>query len=55
MDQGLVLGAIVGRFVVDLQDVLQMIAMGRDEEYACACSFKVQGTIEVHLPMLRLC
>jgi hypothetical protein len=28
VDQGLVLGAIVGRFVVDLQDVLQMITLG---------------------------
>jgi hypothetical protein len=26
VDQGLVLGAIVGRFVVDLQDVLQIVA-----------------------------
>jgi hypothetical protein len=34
MDQGLILGAIVGRLVVDLQDVFQMIALGRDEEYA---------------------
>jgi hypothetical protein len=41
MDQGLVLGTIVGRFVVDLQDVLQMIALGRNEENACACSFEV--------------
>jgi hypothetical protein len=31
-----------------------MIAIGRDEEYACAYSFKVQGTIEVHLPVLWL-
>jgi hypothetical protein len=53
-DQGFVLVPIVGRFVVDLQDVLQMITLGRDEEDACACSFKVQGTIEVHLPVLRL-
>jgi hypothetical protein len=29
-----------------------VIALGRDEEDACA--FKVQGTIEVHLPVLRL-
>jgi hypothetical protein len=28
MDQGLVLGIVVGRLVVDLQDVLQMIALG---------------------------
>jgi hypothetical protein len=31
-----------------------MVALGRDEEYACACSFEIQGTIEVHLPGLRL-
>jgi hypothetical protein len=54
VDQGLVLGAIVGRFVVDLQDVLQMVALGRDEDYACACSFKVQRAIKVHIPVLRL-
>jgi hypothetical protein len=31
-----------------------MIALGRDEEDACTCSFKVQGTVEVHFPMLWL-
>jgi hypothetical protein len=31
-----------------------MIALGRDEEDACTCSFEVQGTIKVHLPMFRL-
>jgi hypothetical protein len=50
--RGLVLGAVVGRLVVDLQDVLQVISLGRDEEDAC--TFKVQGTVEVHLPVLRL-
>jgi hypothetical protein len=54
MDQGLVLGTIVGRLVVDLQDVLQVITLGRDEEDACACALEVQGTIEVHLPVLWL-
>jgi hypothetical protein len=54
MDQGLILGTIVGRFVVDLQDVLQMITLGRNEEDTCAYSFEVQGTIEVHLLVLRL-
>jgi hypothetical protein len=54
MDQGLVLGAAVGRVVVDLYDILQMIALGRDEEDACTCSLEVQGTVEVHFPMLRL-
>jgi hypothetical protein len=31
-----------------------MIALGRDEEDTCACAFEVQGTIEVHLPVLQL-
>jgi hypothetical protein len=31
-----------------------VIALGRDEEDACACAFEVQGTVEVHLPVLRL-
>jgi hypothetical protein len=39
---------------VDLYDVFQVISLGREEEYAYAYSFKVQGTIEVHLQMLRL-
>jgi hypothetical protein len=54
MDQGLILGVVVGRLVVDSQDLLQVITLGRDEEDACACTFEVQGTIEVHLPVLRL-
>jgi hypothetical protein len=54
VNQGLILSTIVGRLVVDLQDVFQMITMGRDEEYTCVCSFKVQGIIEVHLLVLRL-
>jgi hypothetical protein len=41
MDQGLRLGAVVGRLVVDLLNVLQVIALGRDEEDACACALKV--------------
>jgi hypothetical protein len=31
-----------------------VITLGRDEEDACACAFEVQGTVEVHLPVLRL-
>jgi hypothetical protein len=31
-----------------------MITLGRDEPNACTCSFEVQGTVEVHFPMLRL-
>jgi hypothetical protein len=54
MDQGLVLSDVVGCHVMDLQDILQVIALGRDEEDASACTFEVQGTIEVHLPVLRL-
>jgi multisubunit Na+/H+ antiporter MnhC subunit len=52
MDQGLVLGTVVARLVMDLQDVLQVTALGRDEKDACTCTFEVQGTIEVHLPVL---
>jgi hypothetical protein len=54
VDQGLVLDAVVGRFVVDLQDILQMIALGRNEEDACSCSFEVQGNVEVHFPVFRI-
>jgi hypothetical protein len=31
-----------------------VVALGRDEEDACACTFKVQGTDEVHLSVLQL-
>jgi hypothetical protein len=31
-----------------------VIALGRDEEDTCARAFKVQGTVKVHLPVLRL-
>jgi hypothetical protein len=31
-----------------------VITLGQDEEDACACTFEVEGTIEVHLPVLRL-
>jgi hypothetical protein len=31
-----------------------MIALRGDEEYAHGCSFEVLGTIEVHLPVLRI-
>jgi hypothetical protein len=54
MDQGLVFSVIVGRLVVDLQNIFQVIALRGDEEYACAPSFEVQGAIEVHLPVLWL-
>jgi hypothetical protein len=54
MDQGLILDAVVGSLVVDIQDVFQVIALGRDEEDACACALEVQGTVEVHLAVLWL-
>jgi hypothetical protein len=54
MDPGLVLDAVVGRFVVDLRDIFQVIALGRDEEDTCTCAFEVQGTVEIHLLVLRL-
>jgi hypothetical protein len=54
VDEGFILDAIVGRFVVGLQDVLQVITLGRDEEHACSHSFEVQGTIKVHLPVIWL-
>jgi hypothetical protein len=31
-----------------------VITLGRDEEDACAFAFEVQGTVEVHLPVLWL-
>jgi hypothetical protein len=31
-----------------------MIALGRNEKNTCACSFEVQGTVEVHLLVFRL-
>jgi hypothetical protein len=31
-----------------------VIALGRDEEDACACNFEVQRTVEVHLLVFRL-
>jgi hypothetical protein len=54
VDESLVLSIIVGHLVVDLQDISQVIALGQNEEYGLACSFKVQGTIEVHLPVPQL-
>jgi hypothetical protein len=31
-----------------------VVSLGRDEEDACTCTFKVQGAVEVHLLVLRL-
>jgi hypothetical protein len=53
MDEGFILSIVVGRFVMDLQDVLQVVAFGRDKQHAFSHSFKVQGTIKVHLSVLR--
>jgi hypothetical protein len=54
VNQGLILGAVVGRLVVDLQEVLQVITSRGDEEYAYARTFEVQETIKVHLLGIRL-
>jgi hypothetical protein len=54
MDQGLVLDLVVGRLVVELLDVLQVVTLGRDEQDTYTCAFKVLGAIEIHLPVLRL-
>jgi hypothetical protein len=31
-----------------------VVALGQDEEDACACALKVQGAVEVHLLVLQL-
>jgi hypothetical protein len=54
MDQGLIFSTIVGGLVFDLQDVFQVITLRGDEEYTGTHSFEVQGTIKVHLLVLRL-
>jgi hypothetical protein len=54
VDQGLIFNAIVGHFVVDLQDLFQVTPLRGDEEYACTYSFEVRGTFKVHLPVLWL-
>jgi hypothetical protein len=54
VDEGFLLNAVVRRFVVDLEDVLQVVTLRRDQEHACSRSFEVQGTIKVHLLMLWL-
>jgi hypothetical protein len=36
LDQGLAFSTVVGCLVMDLQDVLQVIALGQQEEDACA-------------------
>jgi hypothetical protein len=54
VDQGFVLCAVVGGLVMDLHDVLELLSLRRDKQYTCACSFEVEGTIEVHYPVFRL-
>jgi hypothetical protein len=53
VDQGFVLCAVVGGLVMDLHDVLELLSLRRDKQYTCACSFEVEGTIEVHYPVFR--
>jgi hypothetical protein len=53
VDQGFILYSVVGGFVVDLQDVLELFSLRRDEQYAYARPFEVEGAIEVHYPVLR--
>jgi hypothetical protein len=53
MDQGFVLCAVVGGFVVNLHDVFKLLSLRRDEQYSCACSFEVEGTVEVHYLVFR--
>jgi hypothetical protein len=53
MDQGFILCSIVGGLVVDLQDVLELFSLRRDEQYACTYSFEVEGVVEVHYPVFR--
>jgi hypothetical protein len=38
---------------VNLQDVLELFSLGRNEEYAYACPFEVEGAVEVHNPVFR--
>jgi hypothetical protein len=38
---------------VDLQDILELFSLRRDEQYACTCPLEVEGTVEVHYPVFR--
>jgi hypothetical protein len=53
MDQIFVLCAVVGGFVVNLQDVFKLLSLRRDKQYSCTCSFEVEGTVQVHYRVFR--
>jgi hypothetical protein len=38
---------------VDLQDVLELFSLRRDQQYACTYPFEVEGIVEVHYPVFR--
>jgi hypothetical protein len=40
--EGFVLGFIVGDLPEDLQDVFELFARWRDQEYPCACALEVE-------------
>jgi hypothetical protein len=53
VDQGFILCSIVGGLVVDLQDILELFSLRRDEQYACTRPFEVEGAVEVHYLVFR--
>jgi hypothetical protein len=53
VNHGFILCTVVGGLVVYLQDVLELFSLERDEQYACACTFEVEGTVEVHYLVFR--
>jgi hypothetical protein len=53
MDQGFVFCTVVGGLVMNLQDLLELLSLRRDKQHACARSFEVEGTVEVHYPVFR--
>jgi hypothetical protein len=53
MEQGFIFCSIVGGLLVDLQDILELFSLRRDEQYAYTCPFEVEGTVEVHYPVFR--
>jgi hypothetical protein len=38
---------------VNLQDILELFSLRRDEQYACTRTFEVEGAIKVHYPVFR--
>jgi hypothetical protein len=51
VDQSFILCTIVGGLVVNLQDVLELFSLRRNEQYACTHPFEVEGAIKVHYPV----